>query len=247
MPVDVNDIEIFKARGMTRTPTTAKQQGQAAPQPQAPAEATQRQEQNAKIKSAQEAELEAARKIEEEVKEQLERQAAEEEQAGEPAYAGPAVPEKGRTKVVASQFNGVAGALLVFDVLVLLFFGYQQYALMFDTILKIGLAGFINMMNYAYGTSLLNFVLILASVIAGLLMIFKMGRTYMIAGSVAIMLLVATSFEYITSNATYLAIVSALTFISVVAIAYSRMSAVVVAEEEEEEPEPVIWPKIETF
>ncbi|MEM0074296.1 MAG: hypothetical protein QXR85_00275 [Candidatus Micrarchaeaceae archaeon] len=245
MPVDVNDILIFKERGMVQAqaqPSHAtvgqaytSQQAQAA-QPKATVSKTKSEE-----------EVEAARRIEEEVKEQLEKQEAEEEGYGRSTeeHANAAKSKAGR--VIAGPFSVIAGAFLFADAALLAFFGYPQYALMFSQFKALGFFGFINSINYAYGTSLLNLLLLLAIGISGLLMIARLGKMYIVAGSLAVALLVSASFEYLSSNATYLAVVSAVTFFSIIAIAYSRMSAVTVAEETETEPEQVVWPRIETF
>ncbi|MEM3781708.1 MAG: cell envelope integrity protein TolA [Candidatus Micrarchaeaceae archaeon] len=237
MPVDINDILIFKERGMT------------APKRQPESEAAQQKQQGQRLRAETastkpDEEVEAARLIEEQVKERLERQ-EEEYGAQVEGNIGEIRPTAG--KVTASPFSVIAGAFLLADAALLGFFGYPQYALTLSQLKSLGFFGFLSSVNYTSGISLLNLVLMLGIGLCGLLMVARFGKTYIAAGSISVVLLVTASFEYLSSNAAYLAIVSVVTFLCIIAIAYSRMSAVTVAEEEGPEPEQIVWPSIETF
>ena len=195
-------------------------------------------------------EIERAKSIEEEVKKKLEEQELEEEaeklQAMEYEQETNAAAKPAVTKT--NTFALFAGILLILDAAVLGAFTYSQYGLLLGEMEKTGLA-FIYSINYPYGVSFLNLLLLFAVAGSGLLMLVKSERMYIPASTIAIILLVASAFEYISSNATYLAAVSALTFVSIGALAYSRMSAIAVEREIEEtkEEQEIVWPRIETF
>ncbi|MGC8629037.1 MAG: hypothetical protein ACP5T4_02395 [Candidatus Micrarchaeia archaeon] len=245
MAVDVNDIIIFKSRGVAsakqqtgqkeQKPAVQQQQSQTA-QPQTIPEKQKYVEQAEK----ENPELETAITLEEEVRKKLEEQAAEEKQQ---IPVNVAETRPGKTKIEAGMFNLVAGILLLADASIFTFFSYAQYIYLVNELQKIGFATALT----SYGTQLLNLVLLIGTAASGLIMLLRIGKGYVIAGAIAISLLIISSLEYLTSNTTYLAIVSAVTFISVGAIAYSRMSAVEVEEQEEIEPEEIVWPRIETF
>ncbi|MGC8547649.1 MAG: hypothetical protein ACP5MC_01430 [Candidatus Micrarchaeia archaeon] len=263
MPVDVNDILIFKKRGMVQnTAQQPKAQPQAQPQVQEQAKPQTQQarpqfarqtiekETKQQAKTRAEEEIEKARSIEEEVKKKLEEQELEEEteKLQAMAYEQKQNVEANPTVARTNTFALFAGILLILDASVLGAFSYSQYGLLLGEIEKTGLA-FIYSINYPYGVSFLNLLLLFAVAASGLLMLVKSERMYIPASTIAIILLVASAFEYISSNATYLAAVSVLTFLSIGALAYSRMSAIAVEREIEEtkEEQEIVWPRIETF
>jgi len=272
MPVDVNDIIIFKARGMTAKPAKQQAPAEAMKQeekPQVEAQVQPVKPQAAKPtivykpsataqegKKTNEEEL-AEKEIQEEVKklreeeERLEREQEMEVGEGieknyEALAAGGAAPGAKKTKVKLGTFSAVAGATMIFDAALFAFFIYPQIGFLMSYISTKGIMALLSNLNYSYGITLLNFVVLAAMGVLGVLMLARTGRVYMFAGGIATTLLILASFEYLSSNANYLAIVSVVTFISIGAIAYSRMSAVTVEEENQGEEE-IVWPRIETF
>jgi len=273
MPVDVNDINIFKARGMTAKPAKqqapeeavkqeAKPQVEAQAQPAQPVKpqatkptivykpsATVQEEKKTSEEELVEKEIqEEVKKLEEE--ERLEREQEMEVGEGieknyEALAAGGTAPGAKKTKVKLGTFSAVAGATMIFDAALFAFFIYPQIGFLISYISTKGIMALLSNLNYSYGITLLNFVVLAAMGVVGVLMLARTGRVYMFAGGIATTLLILASFEYLSSNANYLAIVSVVTFISIGAIAYSRMSAVTVEEEKEEEE--IVWPRIETF
>ncbi len=154
-----------------------------------------------------------------------------------------------RSRVVAGAFSIVAGALILFDSFVFAYFAYPQFEYLISYIQKTGIVSFLVSMNSAYLAPFVNLILLASFFISGIFMFFRLGRTYLASGSIGIAMLVVLSFEYINSSTTYLALVAGITFVAVVAIAYSRMG-VVIEQEEEELPLPneaPTWPRIETF
>ncbi len=247
MPVDVNDIMIFKARGMTtqkQAPQAEKpKQPQQQPQPKFQAKSTSPKPQEEV--TPQEKELEIAREIEEEVREQIERQKAEEAGIEVTASQPPSAPKP--SKVALTTISLVAGLILLFDAAAFGFFTFSQYSLLFSYMQKVGFFGFLNSANYAYGMSFLNFIMLLALAVSGVLMLLKLGRVYIASGSVAVAMLIISSFEYLNTNATYFAVIAVITLFSILAVVYSRISAVEIAEEMSSEQEEIVWPRIETF
>jgi hypothetical protein len=198
-----------------------------------------------KEETPEEKELEIAREIEEEVREQIERQKAEE--AGI-EFAAPQPPTAQKpSKVALTTISLVAGLIILFDAAAFGFFTFSQYGLLFSYMQKVGFFGFLNSANYAYGMSFLNFIMLLALAVSGVLMLLRLGRVYIASGSVAIAMLIVSSFEYLNTNATYFVVIAVITLFSILAVVYSRISAVELAEEMSSEQEEIVWPRIETF
>ena len=118
---------------------------------------------------------------------------------------------------------------------------------MLGYIAKSGLSTLLLTWNYNYSASVINMVFVALAAVAGLMLFARAKLSRPVSGITGSMLILASTFEYLNSNATYLLLVSAVSFASVAALAYSRMSAVAEAEEEEPAPERISWPRIETF
>ena len=149
--------------------------------------------------------------------------------------------------MVLNTISLIAGAVILFDVAVFGYFTMSQYGLLFEYIGKVGFVGFLNNANYSYGMSFINFIMLLALAMSGVMMLFRIGKVYVASGSITVAMLIISSFEYLNTNAAYFAVVAVITLFSVLAVVYSRLSAVEVEEEETNEQEEIIWPRIETF
>ncbi|MDE1873792.1 MAG: hypothetical protein KGI04_01580 [Candidatus Micrarchaeota archaeon] len=154
------------------------------------------------------------------------------------------------TKEETNAFSSVAGLLFVANALIFGYFILPQAGFVLGYIAQKGFSTLVLNWSYEYGTSFINLILALLSGVSGLLMLANIKRSHLICGATGSMMLLAVSFEYLTSSALYLLVVTFVTFIGVVALAYARMSAISVVEQEEEAmpmPAEVNWPKIETF
>ncbi len=151
---------------------------------------------------------------------------------------------EGETK---NAFSAFAGVLFVVNAIVFGYFIYPQSVFVLNYAVQNGFSTLLLNWSYEYGTSFINLILALLSAISGIFMIGNVRRSHLLGGATGSMMLLAVSFEYLNSNATYLLMVSAVAFASVVALAYARMSAVSMTERESTEPQEVSWPRIETF
>ncbi|MDE1855208.1 MAG: hypothetical protein KGH57_02730 [Candidatus Micrarchaeota archaeon] len=153
------------------------------------------------------------------------------------------------TKTMRNAFSTITGMIFVVDAIVFGYFVYPQAAFVLGYIAQNGIGSF-GTWNYELGTSLINIILILLSVISGALMLANVSKGHLVTGATGSIILLAVSFEYLNSSAFYLLIVSVLTFAGVASLAYARMSAISVMEEETEAlpaQQEISWPRIETF
>lgn len=150
-------------------------------------------------------------------------------------------------KTELNAFSMLAALLFIVNAFVFSYFILPQSGFVIGYILNNGLGSLVLNGSYEYGTSLINIILALLSALSGVLMLAKVDRSHMLGGATGSMMLLAISFEYLNSSATYLLLVSVITFVSIVALAYARMSAVSILEKETPAPAEVNWPRIETF
>ncbi len=144
-------------------------------------------------------------------------------------------------------FSTLTGVLLVSNAIIFGYFIYPQAIFLVGYAVQNGIATLLFQLSYEYGTSLVNLILTLMSALSGLLMIANVRRSHLLGGATGSIMLLAISFEYLTSNADYLLVVSVIAFVSIVSLAYGRMSAASIGESEAVIPEEVAWPRMETF
>jgi hypothetical protein len=153
-------------------------------------------------------------------------------------------PQRPRKEI--DVFAVFTGLLFIANALTFGYFIYPQSIFVISYIQKTGLMSFVLSWNYDYDTSVVNLMLMMLMIISGLLTITKSRISEFISGIVCACMVLAVTFEYLNSNATYLLLTSVVSFICIGALAYSRMSAVSMAEKEQA-PEDISWPRIETF
>ena len=168
----------------------------------------------------------------------------EERAAGYAPLEGPLEPLTSEKQ--SNVFGIMTGFLFILNALVLAYFIFPQANFVLGYIAKTGVSTFLLSWNYDYGTTLINMILAVLTFAAGILMLARIGKGYSISGVICASMILAVSFEYLTSNATYLLLVSGMAFISIGTLAYSRMSSVSLSETEIA-PEEVNWPRFETF
>ncbi|MCL5239309.1 MAG: hypothetical protein M1286_02470 [Candidatus Marsarchaeota archaeon] len=153
----------------------------------------------------------------------------------------------GKEKAERNAFSTFAGLLFVINGIVLGYFILPQSSFVIGYILKSGLSSLLLNWSYEYGTSVINLIFTVLSAASGLLMLGGVRKSHMLSGIVGSVMLIAVSFEYLNSSATYLLIATVITFVSVIALTYARMSAVSDSEREAPVPQEINWPRIETF
>lgn len=288
MPVNPDEILIFKLRGITTgkkarlqeaaaAPVSAPAQAQAPeqvraaeevqvtkPEPKAPVLTAKKQVPAKKAKPSpaprpleaaapKRNEVEAPKvepmKTEEEMMTPQEKKNMELEKLEEIANEqyGPVGTAVQPTKREASNiFSIFAGILFIANAGLFGYFIYPQALFIIGYIAKTGLASFALSFNYDYGVALINLILLALAAICGLLLVARVKQSHFISGIVGASLVLCVTFEYLNSSTSYLLIVSVTSFICIIALAYSRMSAVVFTEREET-PQEITWPRIETF
>lgn len=270
MPVNPDELLIFKMRGMKTVQKKAQPAGEVRKEGTAMPEAAAIQVPAPKMEARPERRLFAPKEkpvptprmpIEQPAPEEIKLEApspAEEERVREIETLEKMVevreePESpyvrsAMERATPNAFARISGALFLLDALVFGYFIFPQSVFVISYIARTGFSSFLLNWSYGYGTSLVNLILTLLSAVSGALMLSNLKRSHMLSGATGSILLLAVSFEYLNSNATYLLLVSVITFISVVSLAYARMSAVGAIEREEEEiPKEISWPRIETF
>ncbi|MGA3020358.1 MAG: hypothetical protein ABSD68_00190 [Candidatus Micrarchaeales archaeon] len=261
MPVNPDDILVFKLRGMKTK--EVKQPEAPAPTP-APShvspeipEATESMKKEKaeprglfrrkpKVKEAKKEkieEVEAQPYVEEhKIKEveNLERSVETEYMPVERGGIG--VPHKKESGIPAA----VTGIIFIFNALVFAYFIYPESLFVINYVQHIGIYSFINSVNFPYDIPIINMTLVALSFLSGLLMMIRIRGSHMIGGVIGSLMTLAVTYEYLNSNANYLFIVSIVSFISVGSLVYSRMASVSEASKEIAR-EDVAWPMPETF
>lgn len=264
MPVDPDDLLIFKMRETKRPqPQRQKPAAQAArakarPQPSADElrEAVSKKKEAERAKA--EEERQKAGEISERVKEKEAEDAARKEAEKYVAESRLLEVEKlekelsGMGGTVAAEkpknaFQPIAVALFFIDAAVLAYFLVPQAGLLLDVLTKSGAGAISVAWSYGSTISLVNMLFVAATAFAGITLFARVRLSHLISGVTAGMLILASTFEYLNSNATYLLAISVLSFVGIAAVAYSNMSSVGELEKEEQLPEKVNWPRIETF
>lgn len=152
----------------------------------------------------------------------------------------------GRTVTVVSLFSRVSGILFIITALVFGYSIYPQSVFVVNYVIKGGLSSLLAGLNFNYEISLIDTVLVILNAVGGLLMLGGAKKSHVMCSLSGAAMLVMTSFEYLNSGASYTLIVSILAFLSIVSLAYARMSAVTVIEREYPNT-PISWPRMETF
>lgn len=261
MPVDIESIQIFRMRGIKVAPRARAAPVSASARQAAPAGRVQPQQAKGKNKTVRvppaqlfTSEEEAwAINASKKVKEEEQAEAAEAVNAALGKYFSETqdveaqLIARPKAKVaVNNTLSRVAGTIMLVNAVMFAYFIYPQALFIIHDISQIGIVSFLNSINYAYGTGFADIILIAATFLAGITLTFGIGRSNALAGFVSAAMLFTSSYEYLNSNAGYLLAVSMLTFVSIGALAYSRMSAAS-AEEELTVQQEINWPRIETF
>jgi hypothetical protein len=140
----------------------------------------------------------------------------------------------------------ITGIIFLFNAFVFAYFIYPQSVFVINYLQRIGIYGFLNSVNYNYDISILNIALAVFTFLTGLLMLARVRGSHLIGGMIGSLMTLAATYEYLNSNANYFFIVSVISFISIGSLVYSRTAA---ASESSREiaPEEKIWPMPETF
>jgi hypothetical protein len=240
MTTDIESIQIFKQRGVKAAPSGEAPKAQAAVpvevSPQAPLEqqAVQQQAKAAAMKKEEEKKLK-----EEEIEQEISKYYI-------PIPDEFTIKKKLKEKILLTHMlSRLAGVVMLVNSTVFAFFIYPQSMFIMNYMKEVGPSAFFNTLNYTYSTGFLDILLLVATFISGLIMLTKFNSSHIIAGFVSSVMLVAVTFEYLSSNANYLLGVSMLTFVGIGVLTFSRISAGSI--EEESLPTHISWPRPETF
>lgn len=269
MPVNPDDLLIFKMRGMRTKPKKVKAKPKAKKAPAAqPEEAALQPEMVAQpqpmmqpaqpheevsIAAAAPSVTEAAPKTgakpeEETTPEESERlygYAPLEERAQKAkAPSRPKAEEKAPTINVFAYLTGI---LFIVNAAIFGYFTYPQAIFLANQALVVGMSSFIATLNLDYVVSLVNLALVLLSLLVGIVVVTSPKRGHLSGAFVNSAVILAVTFEYLNSNTNYLLFVNGIAFLSIVSLVYARMSSTAALEEEAEHPEELSWPTMEAF
>ena len=152
-----------------------------------------------------------------------------------------------KQKVHSNTFSTIAGVLFLANAAVFGYFISSQAIFVINYISTNGFSALFANWSYEYGTALINLILTMLMALGGLLILGRARGSYLLSGLTGAIVLLAVSFEYLTSNADYLLVVILVAFLGIALLAWSRMSAVEVAEREFAATTEINWPRIETF
>jgi hypothetical protein len=146
-----------------------------------------------------------------------------------------------------NPFGLVTGILFIANGILFGYFTYPQALFLASNAVSLGLPSFIATLNYDYAISIVNFALVMLTLIGGLVMVMKPKMGHLVGGFVNSAVILAVTFEYLNSSTNYLLAVNGIAFLSIVMLVYARMSSVAAIEEEEENPEEFGWPRVEAL
>lgn len=150
------------------------------------------------------------------------------------------------TAEAPNPFGPLAGIILLANSVIFGYFIYPQATFVMSYAARIGFGVFISNLNFDYGLTFLNLVLVVLGLIASIMMLGRLRIGNVFGGAVGAAILLSLTFEYLNSGAQYLLVVCIIAFFGIAALAFSRMSAVS-AEKEDIRIADINWPKIETF
>jgi hypothetical protein len=267
LPVNPDEILIFKLRGMKAKGVIQPEAHAPTPAPQPVSYEAQKVAKPVKIPEAVESvkaeprglfrrkpkTKEAKRKEIEEVEPQpyAEERKIEEVENLERSVETEYMPiENRKTSALYRRESGVPAALtgmiFLFNAFVFAYFIYPQSVFVIGYVQHIGINSFVNSTNYYYDVSLMNIGLVAFTALTGLLIVFRARGSHLMAGMIGSLVAFAATYQYLNSNANYFLIVSLISFIGIGSLVYSRMAAVSEATREIK-PEEVAWPMPETF
>jgi hypothetical protein len=266
LPVNPDEILIFKMRGMKTVQGVQQLQPVAAPAaPQVQVEERQRRplfapkpKQAPREKAPQRAEEqpqeEAVIPLEQPSEEEKKMQELEELEEQARLYETRkglevqiAESRAGKSVTVVSVFSRMSGIFFIITALTLAYSIYPQAIFVASYLIKTAPSNLWVNWNLGYAISLINAILVVFSAVGGLMMFRGVKNSEIMCSFTGAVMLLITSFEYLNSNASYTLIVSIFTFVSIISLAYARMSAVSVIERELPTNAEISWPRIETF
>ena len=145
-------------------------------------------------------------------------------------------------------FTDIGGVFLIFNAAYLLYLFYPQAGVLYSNIsISLTINGIVKLLASYYYPTLANFVAVIISLIAGLMVMSSGRRRIGIAVSLIIFMLM--SYEFMNSSGVnYLILPMALVFMSMVLLVLGNMSAARAANSlVDEEYRHVEWPRPEVF
>ncbi len=131
--------------------------------------------------------------------------------------------------------------------MILAYFSYPQLLFIYQYLQKVGLFFFINTLTYSYIISLMNLVLIICGVIAGLAVFRGGNKGFYFGGLVGAFILIIGSYEYLNSYKPELLGICVIALLNIAMLAYSRMSAAETQYNAAIKTTDIDWPKLESF
>ncbi len=146
-----------------------------------------------------------------------------------------------------SKYTSISSAFFIITAVILGYFTYPQAAVLLNYMHKVGLSYMLSNLTYGYAISLMNFAIVLFSVVGGIVVLTKSQKGFYLGAMIGLLMLIAVSYEYLNSSIDYLLVVTVTSLASVSLLAYGRVvssNAEFVSEISNEE---VNWPSLETF
>ncbi|MEM0159391.1 MAG: hypothetical protein QW144_01365 [Candidatus Micrarchaeaceae archaeon] len=146
-----------------------------------------------------------------------------------------------------NRFSNAAGAIFLATAVIFGYFIYPQLAYIAGYIASSGFGAFL--LNYQkYATPLLNMIITLMFIAAGINVLVRRGKGSYSSAILGGLIIVAISYEYLSSSISYLLLTSLLSFASIALLAYGRAAKSATEEEMEiKSPGTIEWPRLETF
>ncbi len=151
-----------------------------------------------------------------------------------------------------NTFEMYAGIVFLVYAIALSYFTYPQWSLLIAFVGKVGVSGLLSHLSTNYGAFLFNIFVVALGAVAALSLLTRAKGGYYLSTLAGVLSIVLVTYEFLTSNATYLLAILVLAFAGIVVLAFSRMTAARSEKTEVfSEPQPlgneIEWPRLETF
>ncbi len=157
--------------------------------------------------------------------------------------------ESKKLKQPVNAFSTWAGAVFILNALLITYFVFPQLGYLAQYISQNGFLALLNGTGN-YISIFLDVLLVWFSFASGALLLLRSSSAYLAGTFTGATTLLLVSFEWLNTSVTFLLVITLISFVSIVVLAFSRMSSATVEKtviENAQQTGEINWPRIETF
>ncbi|MDE1856377.1 MAG: hypothetical protein KGH49_04055 [Candidatus Micrarchaeota archaeon] len=156
----------------------------------------------------------------------------------------------GKREMTARPMNSfvkIASIMFILNAIIMGYFTAPQLGFIIGALTGINTSNALGSLGSSYTLPLFNLAISVLSFLAGILILLAEERGIYLSGLVGVIILVGASFEYLNSSEFYLLVVSIISLIDIVLLAYGRVSATTTSYASDIVAPDIEWPRVETF